>query len=171
MYNMERWVRARGKSSDNDWNTTPYIWDKLMPHIPKDRDIWCPFYNDGTSGEYLAKQNLNVIHQPEDFWETMYDDVVVVDNPPYRIPSIVKLKYKIMLRLCEAKIPFMLLFPSTTIQTHYFKKLEETYGKFQVIMPCEKYDFIKSDGSGGKCLFYTLWICWNMDLPKDLISL
>ena len=142
-----------------------------MPHIPKDKKIWCPFYNDGASGEYLASKGLNIIHQPEDFWETMYDDVVVIDNPPYRISLIVKLKYKIMLRLLEHKKPFMLLFPSTTIQTHYFKKLVDEYGKFQIICPKEKYDFVKRDGTGGKCLFYTLWICWNMDLPKDFISL
>ena len=101
----------------------------------------------------------------------MGNDVVVIDNPPYRTKSIVKLKYKIMLRLLENKIPFMLLFPSTTIQTQYFKKLVDEYGKFQIICPNEKYDFVKRDGSGGKCLFYTLWICWNMDLPKDFISL
>jgi hypothetical protein len=97
----------------------------------------------------------------------MYDEVVVIDNPPYKIPSIVKLKYKIMLRLIENKKPFMLLFPSTTIQTHYFKKLVDEYGNFQVIIPKEKYDFTKSDGTGGKCLFYTLWICWNMKFPQD----
>jgi len=166
---MENWVRARQRSSNNDWNTPKKIWDLLLENklIPKDKKIWCPFYNDGFSGEYLASKGLNIIHKQEDFWETMYDDVVVIDNPPYKISSIVKLKYKIMLRLIENKKPFMLLFPSTTIQTKYFKKLVDEYGNFQVVIPKEKYDFVKSDGTGGKCLFYTLWICWNMKLPND----
>jgi hypothetical protein len=138
---MENWVRARQRSSNNDWNTPKMIWDLLLEN--------------------------KLITKDKNFWETMYDDVVVIDNPPYKINSIVKLKYKIMLRLIENKKPFMLLFPSTTIQTKYFKKLVDEYGNFQVVIPKEKYDFVKSDGTGGKCLFYTLWICWNMKLPND----
>ena len=167
---MENWVRARQRSSNNDWNTPKKIWDLLLENklIPKDKKIWCPFYNDGFSGEYLASKGLNIIHKQEDFWETMYDDVVVIDNPPYKINSIVKLKYKIMLRLIENKKPFMLLFPASTIQTAFFLRLYEK-GGFQLIVPSEKYDFERYEGEKTRSMFYTVWICWNMNLSKDLI--
>jgi hypothetical protein len=156
----------------NDWNTTPYIWDKIIPYMPKNKMIWCPFYNDGYCKNYLEEKGFNVIHNDEDFWEVKphYENVVVVDNPPYKTDKI-KLKESIMLRFIENNTPFMLLLPSTTIQTKYFKEMSDKYGKFQLIIPKEKYNFEKVMGEKTKCLFYTLWICWNMDLAKDVIFL
>ena len=42
---MENWVRARQRSSNNDWNTPKKIWDILLENklIPKEKKIWCPF--------------------------------------------------------------------------------------------------------------------------------
>ena len=155
--------------NDCDWNTPSYVWDKIIPHIPKGKTVWCPFYNDGYAGEYLNKKEIDVIHNKEDFWETHYDDVVVCDNPPYKVQGIIKVKGKIMERLIELNTPFMLLLPSTTIQTKYFKNLCDKYGKFQLIVPREKYDYEKFEGQRTKCLFYTLWVCWNIGLKDDFI--
>jgi hypothetical protein len=154
-------------STDQDWNTPSMVWEKIIPHIPPDKQIWCPFYNDGYCKVYLEKQGINVIHNDEDFWNTMYDDVIVVDNPPYKLPHIIKSKREIMLRLIRSDTPFMLLFPTTTIQTAYFKDLKDRYGHFQLCVPSQKYNFEKYEGDKSKCLFYTLWICWKMNLPND----
>ena len=160
------------RSLDNDWNTPKKVWNEIKPFIPTDKTIWLPFYNDGYAGKCLAEMGFtDYIHKDEDFFDTIYNDVVVVDNPPYKLPQFIKSKEKIMLRLLENKIPFMLLYPSTTIQTQYFKKLIDKYGDFQLIVPDEKYNFEKYEGDKSRCLFYTLWICWKMNLPKDYICI
>jgi len=116
----------------------------VFPLLDKTKRYWLPFYNDGYCGKIWEQYGFDVIHQEEDFWETMYPETIVVDNPPYKVKGIVKVKEKIMERLCENNIPFCLLFPTTTIHTGYFKGLEEKYGKFQLIVPSRKIDFERS---------------------------
>ena len=156
-------------TEDNDWNTPKPVWDKIAPLLNKDKMYWLPFFNDGYAGRCMRDNGFRTIEKDEDFWKTMYDDVVVVDNPPYKIKGIPSIKRKIMERLCDNKIPFALLFPTTTIHTQYFKELQDKYGKFQLIIPSEKINFEKYEGHDSKCLFYTIWVCWNMDLPNDCI--
>ena len=43
-------------TDDNNWNTPSYVWDKIIPYIPKEKTIWLPFYNDGYSGKYLTEK-------------------------------------------------------------------------------------------------------------------
>ena len=147
-----------------DWNTPKHIWDIVLPFVPKDKVIWMPFYNDGYCGDYLKQKGYNVIHENKDFWKTNQGEICV-DNPPYRVKGIVKTKLKIMKRLMELDKPFMLLIPTTTIQTQYFKKLND--GRFQFLIPQTKYDFEKSEGVASICPFYTMWVCWRMDFEKD----
>ena len=149
---------------DNDWNTPKYVWDKIIPFLPKDKQIWCPFYNDGSSGKYLKEKGFNVIHNDIDFWENNCGEIII-DNPPYKSRYITKLKEKIMKRLIELDKPFMLLVPTTTIQTQYFKSLHNTH--FQLLIPQEKYNFEKEGGNQSKCPFYTLWVCYKMDFKYD----
>ena len=72
-----------------------------------------------------------------------------------------------MERLINLNKPFCLLLPSTSLQTKYFKELSDKHGGFQLLIPKEKYDYEKEEGVRTKCLFYTLWICWNMNFAKD----
>jgi hypothetical protein len=165
--NKNRGVEERG--AKNDWNTTKHIWTKLLPYIPKDKQVWCPFYNRSAPmcEKYLTDLGINVIHKDEDFWENNHGDCVI-DNPPYKISGIIKLKEKIMIRLMELNKPFMLLFPASTIQTTFFLRLYEK-GGFQLIVPSEKYDFERYEGEKTRSMFYTIWVCWNMNLPNDFI--
>jgi len=157
-----------GRITDNDWNTPEYVWDYLIDYeiIPRDKTIWLPFYNDGECGNYLRKKNFNIIHKNEDFFQQDYGDIVI-DNPPYMDKNIPNVKLKIMERLIKLNKPFMLLFPSSTIQTKYFHKLVHKHENFQLIIPKEKYNFEKHKGDKTKCLFYTLWVCWNMNFESD----
>src|SRR5210317_1676090 len=104
-------VNGRWKHTEsNDWNTPKRVWDKVIPFMDREKTYWLPFYNDGYAGKYLTEKGFKVIHKNEDFFNTMYDDVVVVDNPPYKVKCIVKIKKRIMDRLIEHNIPFMLLY-------------------------------------------------------------
>lgn len=152
------------KDGNSDWNTPASVWDIVIPYIPNDKTIWMPFYNDGYCGEYLTSKGFNVIHNNEDFWENNHGDICV-DNPPYKCEGIVKTKEKIIKRLVELDKPFMLLIPTTTLQTAYYKKIHNE--DFQVLIPQTKYNFEKFVGDKTKCPFYTLWLCYKVGLEKD----
>ena len=85
-------------TEDNDWNTPKPVWDKIAPLLDKDEMYWLPFFNDGYSGLCMRDNGFRTIEKDEDFWENMYDDVIVVDNPPYKVKGIPFLKKKIMER-------------------------------------------------------------------------
>jgi len=159
-----------GRTNDNNWNTPDYVWDSIKCFIPRDKVIWQPFYNDGHCGTYLEKLGFDVVHNDEDFWLHSHGDIVI-DNPPYSIKGITKTKLKIMKRLISLGKPFMLLFPSSSIQTKFFKELSDTHGGFQFIIPSYKINFEKVETKNSKCLFYTMFVCWNMNLNKDIIMI
>jgi len=159
--------KKQNPDETNDWNTPDYAWDAIASFIPRDKTVWLPFYNDGYAGDYLAKKGYSVIHRNEDFWKNDRGDCVV-DNPPYKVKGIVKVKLRIMERLIKLNKPFCLLMPSTCIQTKYFKNLCETHGKFQLIIPSGLVHFINTKRPDSRCLFYTMWICWGMDFDNDL---
>ena len=158
------YLNTRRFGDENNWNTPSNVWDKVIDFLPRDKTIWLPFYNDGYAGEYLSSKGLDVIHENVDFFDNDMGDVVI-DNPPYKDKNIVKVKEKIMRRLIELDKPFMLLMPSTTIQTQYFENLHNK--DFQLLIPREKYNFEKFVGDKTKCPFYTLWVCYKMNFERD----
>lgn len=158
------YITPKKYSLNNEWNTPKYVWDKIIPFISKDKIIWLPFYNDGASGKYLEDCGFDIVHNTDDFWESNHGDIVI-DNPPYNSKYIKRIKEQIMIRLIELDKPFMLLLPSTSVQTKYFKSIYNEH--FQLIIPKEKYDFERFEGDKTKCPFYTLWVCYKMGFEKD----
>ncbi len=73
---------AYDKSKVNDdWETPKYVWEQIIEYIPKDKQIWCPFYY---KGNHTLKEFFDIIHNDEDFFENDRGDIVV-DNPPFSI--------------------------------------------------------------------------------------
>ena len=158
-------MMGRKWREDNDYETPKYIWDDILHLIPKDKTIWCPFYCNGYSGNYLKSKGLDVIHLEEDFFENDKGDIVI-DNPPYKSSERVMMKREIMKRLKILDKPFMILVPSSTIQTAYFKDLFDK--DIQLIIPSKQYQFLKNGVLTNGCPFYTIWICWKMNFKKDI---
>jgi len=147
----------------DDYMTPKQVWEDIKDFIPK-KVIWESFYGDGKSGEYLIELGFNVIHENIDFFENDKGDIVV-SNPPFsKIP-------KILSRLKEINKPFILIMPSSKINTQYFRKLfmEE---KIQLIIPKSRINFskkvdgkdVKSPGSNFDCFYY----CWKINLEHDI---
>ena len=97
----------------DDYMTPKYAWENIKNLIPKDKVIWEAFYGDGKSGKYLEELGFNVIHEEVDFFTNDLGDIIV-SNPPFS-----KLK-EILLRLKELDKPFILICPSSKINTFYF---------------------------------------------------
>jgi hypothetical protein len=156
----------------DDYMTPFSAWRDIYHLIPKDKIIWESFYCDGESGTHLQKLGFNVIHENIDFFENDKGDIVV-SNPPFTlIPEI-------LARLVELNKPFIMIMPSSKINTQYFRKLFcDNDDKIQIIIPKKRIQFIKikngiktTNKDDMKCNFDCFYYCWRMNLSSDIIWL
>jgi hypothetical protein len=151
----------------DDYMTPKSVWEDIKDFIPKDAVIWEAFYGNGESGEYLKELGFNVIHQNIDFFDNNLGDIIV-SNPPFS-----KLK-EILIRLEELDKPFILIMPSSKINTQYFRRWKDK--NIQIIIPKKRINFDKivngkiSDKKS-QCNFDCFFYCYKIDLKKDIIFL
>ena len=152
---------------DDDYMTPKYAWNDINDYIPKDKIIYEAFYGDGKSGEYLKELGCkNIIHKEIDFYEH-YDKLeydLIVSNPPY---SDCK---KILSKLKEIDKPFILIMPSSKINTQYFRN-EFKNTEMQIIIPKKRISFIKDNKKTSSANFDCFYYCYKMNLKKDIIWL
>jgi len=152
----------------DDYMTPKYAWDNIKDFIPQDKVIWEAFYGDGESGTHLKDLGFNVIHEPIDFFQNELGDIIV-SNPPFSHSK------EIMNRLLTIDKPFMLIFPSSKINTQYFRKWKDK--GLQIIIPRKRINFIKKiegeipENWVNHCNFDCFYYCYKMGLPKDIIWL
>ena len=150
----------------DDYMTPKYAWENIKQYIPKDKVIYEPFYGDGASGKYLTELGFDVIHEPVDFFENNLGEIIV-SNPPY---SDCK---NIMNRLAELDKPFILIMPSSKINTSYMRNT--FMNKLQIIIPIKRINFdkmvngqiVESKGANFDCFYY----CYKIGLEKDIVWL
>ena len=152
----------------DDYMTPKSAWEVIQHIIPKDKVIWEAFYGDGESGKYLTELGFNVIHEPVDFFENDLGDVIV-SNAPFSKSA------EILTRLKQVNKPFIILLPSSKINTQYFRKLFENCEEpIQIIIPKKRIHFIKKvngqtpEGWKNSCNFDCFYYCWKMNLSRDL---
>lgn len=145
---------------NDDWMTPLSAWNDIKNFIPKDKIIWEAFYGDGKSGIYLKSLGFKVIHEPIDFFKNNKGDVII-SNPPFS-----KCK-EILARLKILDKPFILILPSSKINTQYFRSLFKN--KIQIIIPKKRIQF-KKDSINFKshCNFDCFYYCYKMNLKKDI---
>jgi hypothetical protein len=152
----------------DDYMTPKYAWENIKQYIPTDKVIWEAFYGDGKSGEYLKELGFNVIHEPVDFFENNLGDMVI-SNPPFSKSK------EVMNRLYELDKPFILIFPSSKINTQYFRRWKDR--GIQIIIPRTRINFEKQiegkvpEGWGKRCNFDCFYYCYKIGLDKDIVWL
>lgn len=150
----------------DDYMTPKYAWENIKDFIPKNKIIWEPFYGDGKSGQYLKELGFNVIHEDIDFFENDKGDIIV-SNPPFTICK------EILTRIKELKKPFILILPSSKINTSYMRKLFKDDDKLQIIIPRKRIHFNKMVNGQitndiSKCNFDCFYYCYDMNLKNDI---
>lgn len=148
----------------DDYMTPNDAWDNIIEYIPKDKKIWECFYGDGRSGQYMKSIGLDIIHEPIDFFKNNLGDIII-SNPPFQF------KKEVFTRLKLLDKPFIMICPSSMINTKYFRELfKET--DIQIIIPRKRIQFIK-DGieKEGRCNFDCFYYCYKLNLPKDIVWL
>ena len=155
----------------DDYMTPRSAWVNIQQFIPRDKVIWEAFYGDGTSGAVLKELGFKVIHEEVDFFENDLGDIVV-SNPPFsQVPAILE-------RLHKLSKPFILIMPSSKINTQYFRKLfSKEDDPIQIIIPLRRIHFLKQVNGEvpqnwkNACYFDCFYYCWKMDLPRDIVWL
>ena len=151
----------------DDYMTPKSAWENIKHIIPKDKVIWEAFYGDGKSGTYLKELGFNVIHEPVDFFETDAGDIIV-SNPPFT-----KVK-EILQRLMILDKPFILILPSSKINTLYFREWKDKH--IQIIIPRKRIQFekhVNGQAIKGKsdCNFDCFYYCYKMNFSNDIVWL
>jgi len=147
---------------DSDNHITPFeIWENIKQYIPKDKQIWSPFYYDGKQKEYFKDMGFDIIHEDEDFFQNNKGDIVI-DNPPFS-----KIK-EICVRLKLLEKPFILIMPNHTFQ---YKRFQRPFKKhLQLIIPNKRVYFTNNENDDKTNLpFDCYYFCYKMNLPKDLV--
>jgi len=153
----------------DDYMTPKYVWENIKHILPKNKVIWESFYGDGKSGNDLKELGFNVIHEEIDFFdnETLPDYDLIVSNPPFSQSK------DIMKRLSELDKPFILIMPSSKINTSYFRDNFMNKG-LQIIIPRKRIHFNKLvDGKKPEnlknaCNFDCFYYCYKMNLKNDI---
>jgi len=153
---------------NDDYMTPKSAWEDIRHIIPKDKIIWEAFYGDGKSGEYLKELGFNVISEPVDFFENDLGDIIVT-NPPF---SQCK---KILERLKKLDKPFILILPSSKINTTYVQA-NFANKDLQIVIPKKRIHFDRVvDGKKNKtkssCNFDCFYYCYKLELPTSIVWL
>lgn len=154
----------------DDYMTPKSAWENINNYIPKDKIIWEAFYGDGKSGTYLEELGCKeVIHEKIDFFKNDCGEIII-SNPPFSLSK------KIMQRLKELNKPFILILPSSKINTSYMRENYMNCG-LQIIIPKKRIHFEKQiNGEVPKnwknaCNFDCFYYCYKMNLPNDIVWL
>lgn len=154
----------------DDYMTPKYVWEDIKNYIPANKILWEAFYGDGKSGTYLQELGFDVIHEPIDFYNENRGDIIV-SNPPFSSAK------EVLTRLKELNKPFILIMPSSKINTQYVRHLfKDSDTPLQIIIPKKRIQFTKLiDGEvvelKNTCNFDCFYYCWKINLPKDIVWL
>lgn len=152
----------------DDYMTPKSAWENIKHLIPKDKVIWEAFYGDGQSGRYLTEIGFNVIHEEVDFYENDLGDIII-SNPPFSQSK------EVMKRLKELGKPFIIIFPSSKINTQYFRQFQkDNPDPIQLIIPRKRIQFLKlvngvvPENNKNACNFDCFYYCWKIGLDRDI---
>jgi hypothetical protein len=153
----------------DDYMTPKYAWEDIKDYIPN-KKIWEAFYGDGNSGNYLTELGFDVIHEEINFFTEPPDEYdIIVSNPPFSKSK------EIMKQLLIYDKPFILIFPSSKINTSYFREWKDK--GIQIIIPRKRIHFTKlidgevPDNLKSACNFDCFYYCYKLNLPRDIIWL
>jgi len=149
------------KDSDN-YITNKEDWEKIKQYIPKDKQIWSPFYCDGKQKEYFQDMGFDIIHEDEDFFKNNKGDIII-DNPPF------SKKKEILKRLKDLDKPFILIAPSVLLGYKYFQDYFKDNLQIIVTYNRIKFKHLNSDNKNYTPPYASFFYCYKMNLEKDLI--
>lgn len=157
------------KGNNDECYTPRYVVEAILPFIPKDKVIWCPFDRDDSNFTIVLKENgYNVINSHIDYGQDYYDYEpphwdIMVSNPPFTA------KRKIFERALSFGKPFMLLMSNTWLNDSAPKVLFKDKD-LQLLMFRNRIKFLNNGIVSNKITFSSSFYCQDI-LPKQIIMI
>lgn len=162
--------RVLYSKGDNDECYTPrYVVEAILPFIPKEKIIWCPFDRDDSEFTMVLKENgYNVINTHIDYGQDYYKYEpdkwdIMVSNPPFTA------KRNIFERALSFGKPFMLLMSNTWLNDSAPKVLFKDKD-LQLLMFRNRIKFLNNGIVNNKITFSSSFYCWGL-LPKQIVMI
>ncbi len=150
---------------DDDYETSKDILKDLLPFIESNKIIYDPFYCNGYVKKEWGKLGFDCINNKVDAYERTdeYFDYLI-SNVPFSC------KEKVMKLCLSYDKPFIILMPIHSLGGKWIKPY---FDKLQFIIPNKRYNFYKENLKDKKSSswFDTMWICYKINLPKNIIKL
>ena len=157
------------KGNNDECYTPRYVVEAILPFIPKDKVIWCPFDRDDSNFTIVLKENgYNVINSHIDYGQDFYDYEpphwdIMVSNPPFTA------KRKIFERALSFGRPFMLLMSNTWLNDSAPKVLFKDKD-LQLLMFRNRIKFLNNGIVNNKITFSSSFYCYNI-LPRQIVMI
>ena len=157
------------KGNNDECYTPRYVVEAILPFVPKDKVIWCPFDRDDSNFTIVLKENgYNVINSHIDYGQDYYDYEpphwdIMVSNPPFTA------KRKIFERALSFCKPFMLLMSNTWLNDSAPKVLFKDKD-LQLLMFRNRIKFLNNGIVNNKITFSSSFYCQDI-LPKQIIMI
>ena len=150
--------------TNDEYYTRKETWELIQDFIPRDKIIWECFYSKNSkSADYLKEiSGCEVIYEDINFFNNDKGEVLI-SNMPF------SLKQSVFLRLFMLEKPFIMIVPTTTLQTKYFKNIFQNSNELQLIIPSKKIQFDSlNPNQKNDCSFYSIFVCWKMNFSNDI---
>lgn len=85
---MSKWLRTGAFNEKDEYYTPKILVDAIVPFIPKDAKVWCPFDTQDSEFVIAFQQTHSVVFSHiwlgQDFFEYQPESFdVIVSNPPF----------------------------------------------------------------------------------------
>lgn len=148
---------------DDDYETPKRCLKDLLPYIKDYNIVYDPFYCNGRVVKEWAELNKECLNEKKDAFNREHPEYdVLISNIPF---SIKKKCVELAINLDK---PFALLMPIDALGSKWIKPY---FDRLQFIMPCGRYSFLKGGKEGAGAWFDTMWVCYKLNLEKDIIKL
>lgn len=155
------------KGNNDEYYTPKYAVEAILPYIPKNKIIWCPFdKNDSQFTITLKENNFNVINTHIEYGQDFYKYQpqkwdIIISNPPFTN------KRKIFERALTFNKPFALIMANTWLNDSAPKILFKNKD-LQLLMFKNRIKFLNNGIINNKITFSSSYFCYNI-LPKQII--
>ena len=164
----------------NDQYYTPKsAWEQISHLIPADKIVWEAFQLNSIKSKSMAnliELGKNVVGDTSwDFFDKCdtLDYDLIVSNPPFDKA----IKIPILKKLVELDKPFILIMNACNVFTNYFNEIFKDHRQhLQIVYPRGHMNFEKLLENGETdykkgCSFYSVYICYKMNIPNDKLYL
>lgn len=155
------------KGNNDECYTPRYAVEELLPYIPKNKTVWCPFDTEKSQFVQVLKDNridvtYSHIDNGQDFFEYEPDKWdILISNPPFTN------KRKIFEKALSFNKPFALLMSNTWLNDSAPKVLFMEKD-LQLLMFRNRIKFLNNGKVNNKITFSSSFFCWNF-LPKQIV--